>query len=346
MISDDSKKILNSISSADIKTFKTLISSNLDIDWNSYEFWQLFVKQTPWNNGHKRFIRFFNEEYNQNGIVVKIEKMSNYDTSMSFLRGEKSLKEAFIYGFQDILRRSFFNTLTVDGFNKDLFDNLLKINPKEIESNLGYLIERVSNENLNLSKHESFLTYIEKKDKKLIKFLFKHIASLQNIEFFKNRYPQEFKDFTEDRESVKDAFNLTKLDKFKFLLKMGHEFPQTKELYSSLFCKTVESSWQFQDYILDKTQDIAWSNQIILKSILHTSMTSMIKRRELLNSVLTRYSIEYPKDCVDLLNKAIHKRDEKHEFIQLIKKHIVYHEMNNKIADTTDEKMELKKKKL
>lgn len=336
---DANANLLKIIGSADIDAFKSEMLNNKEIDFTEYEFWQILNKKTPWNNGHKRFVQFIDKEFIDDKILKININVNSYDYKMSFLR-DTTIKGAFLKSFKNMLYDTFISKLYIDGFDGGLFKYLSKMDEKAINENRTLIIQHIAKDKLDMKKHADFFNYLSKlKDptssENLVK-LFHSTNSLENIEFFKINFPYVYNRVINDKESIKHAFKGCQLDKLKFLLANGHTMPMSKDLLSQLFSKTEKSSHEFQDYMVNYFEDIAFENQIVLRTILSASKWGNYSRLPLLNSVLDRYIKEKSDDIIPLLTAAIHKREENNEYVKLIKSHIRYHELNQKINESNE----------
>lgn len=186
----------------------------------------------------------------------------------------------------------------------------------------------------SIEGYESVHSYIKQNEALLVPILFNNIKSEENLESFLNN--AKYKNFLENgiklgsSETVMAmAMSESSLAKITTLHKIGVKFPESKPPYSSLFQKTSDDAIPSQRYVIRNVDDITFANQIILKTLLHSSRNG--DKEELIKEALERYSSEQ----IELLPEALKKREPKQEVL-LVKKFYDYHMLKKEISDDSE----------
>lgn len=120
--------------------------------------------------------------------------------------------------------------------------------------------------------------------------------------------------------------------------------PKSTQIYSEIFCQTKDDSWDMKNYLVDYLDDIESNiNQVMLKSTLHNQKSYTQKNIELAKNLTVKILQKYPakQESLDLLEKAIHKRDDG-ELVALVKKFIKYKSLDMQLDDKKDVAKKLK----
>jgi hypothetical protein len=106
---------------------------------------------------------------------------------------------------------------------------------------------------------------------------------------------------------------------------MGVPFPEEKNCYSQVFCKTKEESLDAQKYIIENCEKITFGNQIVLKTLLHSSENN--QKIDLIQLALERYM----DNEIEMIPSTL-KREVKSE-VEFVVKYMEYRNLKNNIPE-------------
>ncbi len=199
------------------------------------------------------------------------------------------------------------------------------IDPINFEHKEGTIIKNFSSQINFFNGHKSIHKYIKESNKGHI--LFRYLESSRQVDFF-----IEDKDYgkliTEENkyELMTLAIAAGHIEKIKALESLGAKFPIEKPCYADLFLKTKPESMAAQEYVITHCDDITFGDQIILKTLLHSSHNDL--KLDLIKITLERYG----EEDFEKIPLAIKKRELSSE-VMFVMKFMEYIDLKIKIKD-------------
>lgn len=212
------------------------------------------------------------------------------------------------------------------------------------ESNKFFVLSQHAIKNFarfeSIDGYESIHDYIKENESILAPILFNNIKTEENLESFVNN--QKYKNFLENGIKVNgsetlmaNAISDAAFAKISILHKIGIRFPDSKPPYSNLFQKTIMPSIPSQRYVLKNIEDITFGDQIILRTLLHSSNNGA--KECLIKEVLERYAQQCTAEQIaELIPEAIINRELKQEVL-LVKKFGEYYTLKNEIGEKSND---------
>jgi hypothetical protein len=244
-----------------------------------------------------------------------------------------------IYILQKFIKDRIEKVMLYYEFSEEVFNTAKKY----FESPKFFLLAQHAIKNFaafpTIEGYESIHNYIKENKSIFVPILFNNIKTENNLDCFMN--DPKYKKFLENgikldgsKANMANAISEAALGKIRVLHKMGVNFPEEKPAYSNLFQKTADWSIPSQRYIIRNVEDITFNNQIILKTLLHS--TSHGSKQELIQDVLDRYSMEVPANQIaELIPEAIKKRELTEEVL-LVKKFGEYNALKSQVEQESN----------
>jgi len=198
------------------------------------------------------------------------------------------------------------------------------------------IIANFANQENLIQGYKSLHKYVREQKKSFL--LFENLTEIEKIKFFikDKEYGLELNLYKNKEELMKKAISVANLEKIKALQQLGFSLLMDKPCYSDLFLKTKEESLACQEYIITNCEDVTFGNQIILKTLLHSSIDN--KKISLIEKTLERYSDEN----IEKIPLALKKRDVNSE-VKFVMKFMEYKILKMNVAkEKVEEKVRFK----
>jgi hypothetical protein len=334
--SNRQKKFIQAMKDFDINKLKEVLS--VGVSFKNHQIWDE-VSRPSFINPPKEFMSFFFEKNDFFELFSKKNKIENQElevTSLSAFPRKalsfiKKINDNYVGHPEEFIKFCLLNKLEEQlkyhDFNEDTFWLGKKyLNEKVFSENIDKFIQNFANKKDVFSGYESIHKYIKENNK--VGILFDGIKDKENLDFFKNN--EEYGSFL-SKESIllehfmKKAIADAHVEKIKILVGMGVPFPEEKNCYSQVFCKTKEESLDAQKYIIENCEKITFGNQIVLKTLLHSSENN--QKIDLIQLALERYM----DNEIEMIPSTL-KREVKSE-VEFVVKYMEYRNLKNNIPE-------------
>lgn len=334
--SNRQKKFIQALKDFDINKMNEVL--DVGVSFKNSQIWDE-VSRSTFLNPTKDFMKFFFDKSGFFNIFSKKNTIENQELEVTSLNSfpRKALSfikknnDTYIGQPEEFIKFCLLNKLEEQlkyhDFNEDTFWLGKKyLNEKVFSENVDKFIQNFANKKDVFNGYESIHKYIKENNK--VGILFDGIKDKENLDFFKNN--KEYGSFL-SKESIflehlmKKAIADAHVEKIKILVGMGVSFPEEKNCYSQVFCKTKEESLDAQRYIIENCESITFGNQIILKTLLHSSENN--QKIDLIQLTLERYA-DHEIETIP----ATLKREIKSE-VEFVIKYMEYRNLKNNIPE-------------
>lgn len=336
LLQNRTSAFVSAIQNSDIEKLKELFT--LEVNFRDTDFWRKLSKLDILKTNGKTIDYLMKLD-----IAVKPIPGGCFSSNIDFRRITGVKEDTPVHPVEMIklfIRERLEKTLMYSEFTEETF----KIAQKYFEKQKFFVLSQHAIKNFagfkSIEGYDTVHSYIKENENYLVSILFNKIQSEENLEFFINN--KRYKKFLENGIKIDSsetvmatAISDAALAKIKVLHDMGVNFPESKAHYSNLFQKSIDSSIPSQRYVIRNLKDITFNNQIVLKTLLHSSVLG--KKENLINEVLERYSNECTSEQIaELIPEALRKREVNQEVL-LVKKFLDYHLLKKDVEESSNE---------
>ncbi len=290
---DRGKLFVEALKTSNVKKLSELLE--LGVSFSHNEIWNNVVCANLKDPSKEMLDFFCGKKLNKMFLKpVRLSKISNLPTEARNF-AKQLINKDFSLEPKDFLISNILvkleKQLCYYDFKEETFWNAKEFIPEERFNKIeNKIIANFAKQEDLIKGYKSIHKYVREQKKSFL--LFENLTEIEKIKFYINdkEYGGELNRYENKEELMKKAISVANLEKIKALQQLGLSLPVDKPCYSDLFLKIKEESLACQDYIISNCEDVAFGDQIILKTLLHSSIDN--KKINLIEKTLERYSDE------------------------------------------------------